>query len=67
MNTVEHIYGRGVAMRLRTEKAIMEQYTRLPGLPSSRLGLETVMGTDGDLDFDDVLNGKKPIDDVIPF
>ena len=45
-------------MRLKTEKEVLAtQAARLPGLPSSRVGLETVLGTDETIDFEDVLNG----------
>ncbi|CAK4081292.1 unnamed protein product [Aphanomyces euteiches] len=56
MNTVEQIYGKAAAMRLRTEKMLLEQNTRLPGLPSSRAGLDTILGNDDVIDFTDVLN-----------
>lgn len=45
-------------MRLKTEKEVLStQAARLPGLPSSRVGLETVLGTDETIEFEDVLNG----------
>ncbi|KDO35729.1 hypothetical protein SPRG_18875 [Saprolegnia parasitica CBS 223.65] len=56
MNSVEQIYGKAAAMRLRTEKIMLEQHVRLPGLPSSRVGLDTLMGNDDTLDFADILN-----------
>ncbi|ETW06528.1 hypothetical protein H310_02758 [Aphanomyces invadans] len=56
MRSVEQIYGKAAAMRLRTEKILLEQHTRLPGLPSSRCGLDTVLGNDDTLDFTDILN-----------
>ncbi|TMW68648.1 hypothetical protein Poli38472_006116 [Pythium oligandrum] len=56
MATVEQVYGKAAAMRLRTEKAVMEQFGRLPGLPSSRIGLDTVTGADEELNFSDFLN-----------
>lgn len=57
MKTVQDIYGSAAAMRLRTERKVLSRYTRLPGLPSSYIGLDTLMGTDMDFDFEDVLNG----------
>ncbi|CAH0477059.1 unnamed protein product [Peronospora belbahrii] len=56
MATVEQIYGKAAAMRLRTEKSVLEQFTRLPGLPSSHAGLDTLMGTDEQIEFTDFLN-----------
>ncbi|POM57969.1 hypothetical protein PHPALM_37447 [Phytophthora palmivora] len=50
MATVEQVYGKGAAMRLRTEKA------RLPGLPSSHAGLDTLTGADEQIEFTDFLN-----------
>jgi len=38
------------------EQHIVAQFQRLPGLKSSLLGLETLMGTDEDIEFDDYLN-----------
>jgi hypothetical protein len=80
MATVEQVYGKGAAMRLRTEKAVLEQFTvsrtvssssldgirnahgrslsqRLPGLPSSHVGLDTLTGADEQIEFTDFLNG----------
>lgn len=52
------LYGVAAAMRLKTEKEVLAtQAARLPGLPSSRVGLETVLGTDETIEFEDVLNG----------
>lgn len=34
---------------------------RLPGLPNSYTGLETMLGIDEDLDVEDVLNGASPV------
>ncbi|KAJ0408105.1 hypothetical protein P43SY_002075 [Pythium insidiosum] len=56
MATAEQIYGKGAAMRLRTEKAVMEQFGRMPGLPSSHVGLDTITGADEEITFNDFLN-----------
>ena len=56
LDTVERLYGSAAAMRLNCEKEAVSKQLRLPGLPSSMLGLETVMGQDTDLDFSDYLN-----------
>ncbi|TYZ65437.1 hypothetical protein PybrP1_011716 [[Pythium] brassicae (nom. inval.)] len=56
MATVEQVYGKAAAMRLRTEKAVMEQFGRMPGLPSSHAGLDTITGADQEIEFADFLN-----------
>ncbi|KAI9908431.1 hypothetical protein PsorP6_003766 [Peronosclerospora sorghi] len=56
MATVEQVYGKAAAMRLRTEKAVLEQFTRLPGMPSSHTGLDTLTGADEQIEFSDFLN-----------
>ncbi|CAM9511628.1 unnamed protein product [Chrysoparadoxa australica] len=43
-------------MRLKTEAAAASGVQRLPGLPSSMVGLETLLGKDQDLEFEDVLD-----------
>ena len=58
MATVEKMFGTALTLHLRTEKAILSKYQRLPGLPSSRTGLETILGEDEEIGFADVLSGK---------
>lgn len=59
LDSVARLYGLAAAMRLKTEKEVLSaQAQRLPGLPASRVGLETVLGTDETLDFEDILNGR---------
>ena len=41
---VRNTYGAALPIRLETEAAILSQTERLPGLPSSRLGLEAMNG-----------------------
>jgi len=41
---VRSTYGAALPIRLATEVAILSQTERLPGLPSSRLGLEAMSG-----------------------
>ena len=55
MDTVERIYGSAFAMRLKTERQALGQPHRLPGLPGTRAGLETVLGKDTDVQFEDML------------
>ncbi len=56
LDSVARLYGIGAAMRLKTEKGVLSQVQRAPGLPSSMVGLETVLGTDETIEFEDVLN-----------
>jgi proteasome maturation protein len=55
LDTVRRIYGSGLAMRLKTEAAELSRPLRLPGLPSTLPGLETIMGKDETVDFEDFL------------
>ena len=45
-------------MRLKTEKEILSRIQRPPGLPSSFVALETALGKDETIDFEDILNGE---------
>ena len=53
-------------MRLATEKAMFSRPHRLPGLQSSNISLETVMGTDSTIDFTDFLNGEIFVITMLP-
>ncbi len=57
LDAVRRMYGSGLAMRLQTE--VMEarsMRTRLPGMPqASNAGLETLLGRDETIDFEDFL------------
>lgn len=57
LDTVRRIYGSHMAMRLATEKETFSRNRRLPGLESSNIALQTLMGTDETVDFQDFLNG----------
>jgi hypothetical protein len=57
LDTVRRMYGSHMAMTLATEKEIFSRMRRLPGLETSNVGLETVMGVDESIDFPDFLNG----------
>jgi hypothetical protein len=62
LDDVRRIYGSGLAMRLATERQMASKVGgRLPGMESSSVDssniiLETLMGTDIKLDFQDVLS-----------
>lgn len=51
-----------MAMRLATEKETFSRARRLPGLESSNIALQTLMGSAESVDFVDFLNGK-----IFPF
>jgi len=59
LDTVARLYGVAAAMRLKTEKEILSRIQRPPGLPSSHVALETVLGKDETIEFEDILNGKQ--------
>lgn len=62
IDCVRRIYGSGLAMRLATERQMASKVGgRLPGMEgaivdSSNIALETLLGTDTKLDFQDVLS-----------
>ena len=55
-------YGLHAPLRFCMERNILAQCGRHPGLPSSYIGLHTVMGTDDRLDFEDVLGVDNPVE-----
>jgi len=57
--TLAKIYGRSMPMKLIMEERVLAQYHRLPGLPSSHVGLETLLGLDEEIEFGDYLNLKE--------
>ena len=59
LDTVRKIYGSHLAMQLATERETFSRMRRLPGLESSNIALQTMMGTDESIDFCDFLNGEK--------
>ena len=59
LDAVRRTYGSHMAMRLATERAIFSQPLRLPGLPSSRIAMDTITGDDSMVDFADYLNGTQ--------
>lgn len=67
LDGVRRLYGSGLAMTLATERQIHSNNGgRLPGMPESKLALDTVMGNHCVLDFGDVLGRPEnnPIDIV---
>ena len=49
------VYGAHLPMAMRMEMETLAKVQRLPGLPSSRVGLECLMGRDETIDFEDFL------------
>lgn len=50
--------GKSAAVRMCMEERILAQFQRLPGLPSSLIGLETLLGKDSEFGFEDYLDGR---------
>jgi hypothetical protein len=48
-------YGMHLPMRIRMELDILSQAKRLPGIRSSNIGAETILGRDETIDFEDFL------------
>eukprot|EP01113_Clastostelium_recurvatum_P025985 TRINITY_DN311_c0_g1_i3.p1 TRINITY_DN311_c0_g1~~TRINITY_DN311_c0_g1_i3.p1 ORF type:complete len:146 (+),score=35.91 TRINITY_DN311_c0_g1_i3:23-439(+) len=53
---LRRVYGSHMVQRLQIERHILTQFQRLPVLETSFVGLETVLGTDEDIGFEDYLN-----------
>jgi hypothetical protein len=58
LDNVNRSYGSSLAMRLATEKEMFSHSHRLPGLESSNISLQTLLGKDEIIEFADVLNGN---------
>lgn len=56
--TVERVYGAGMGLRLRMERAILSQVSR-PVLPNSMSGLDTIMGRDETIEWEDIMGDPK--------
>uniref|UniRef100_A0A0G4I9P7 Proteasome maturation factor UMP1 n=1 Tax=Chromera velia CCMP2878 TaxID=1169474 RepID=A0A0G4I9P7_9ALVE len=56
------VYGTHAPIRHKMECGMLAQCGRLPGLPSSLVGLQTRLGLDEKIDFEDVLGVEKPED-----
>ena len=46
-------------MQMKMEASILSQVRRLPGLPSSHVGLDTLLGRDTTIDFEDYLGDPR--------
>jgi hypothetical protein len=58
MEMARRTYGSHLAMTLATERQMLNRDHRLPGLKSSRIHMDTLLGDDCQIDFTDFLNGK---------
>mmetsp|Transcript_85918 Transcript_85918/g.170540 ORF Transcript_85918/g.170540 Transcript_85918/m.170540 type:complete len:152 (+) Transcript_85918:56-511(+) len=50
------VFGQHAPLRTKMERELLSQFQRLPGLPSSLVGLETFMDTDETIEFEDIFN-----------
>ncbi|CAK0798656.1 unnamed protein product [Prorocentrum cordatum] len=51
------VFGQHAPIRAKMERELMAQFQRLPGLPSSMMGLETVLGLDTTIEWEGCPNG----------
>lgn len=58
LDQVRRTHGSHMAMRLATEKENFSRLRRLPGLESSNVALQTLMGESESVDFPDFMNSK---------
>lgn len=54
------VYGAALPMRRMMDRQTLSQFHRLPGLPSSQLGIELLDRKDEKIDFADFLNIETP-------
>ncbi|PFH31840.1 proteasome maturation factor ump1 protein [Besnoitia besnoiti] len=59
------LYGLHAPLRLKMEREMCAMTQRLPGLPSSLWGLQTLMGLDEEISAEDYLNREKPDEDEL--
>ncbi len=52
-------YGIHAPLRHKMDRTMLAQSQRLPGLRSSLIGLQTVMGLDEKIEFEDYLGGTR--------
>eukprot|EP00437_Effrenium_voratum_P019829 CAMPEP_0181460446 /NCGR_PEP_ID=MMETSP1110-20121109/33344_1 /TAXON_ID=174948 /ORGANISM="Symbiodinium sp., Strain CCMP421" /LENGTH=156 /DNA_ID=CAMNT_0023584995 /DNA_START=8 /DNA_END=476 /DNA_ORIENTATION=- len=50
------VFGQHAPLKAKMERELLSQFQRLPGLPSSLVGLETVMDMDDTIEFEDIMN-----------
>lgn len=59
--SAQRVYGGAAAMEMRLDRAILSQFQRGPGLESSFAGLDSLLGRDETLGFEDYLNGEAAV------
>ena len=57
IESIRQVYGIHMAMRLATEQKLTSRQHRLPGLESSTIGQDILMGTDRSIDVGDIYEG----------
>eukprot|EP00199_Chlamydomonas_sp_CCMP681_P005104 CAMPEP_0119104090 /NCGR_PEP_ID=MMETSP1180-20130426/2397_1 /TAXON_ID=3052 ORGANISM="Chlamydomonas cf sp, Strain CCMP681" /NCGR_SAMPLE_ID=MMETSP1180 /ASSEMBLY_ACC=CAM_ASM_000741 /LENGTH=136 /DNA_ID=CAMNT_0007088761 /DNA_START=75 /DNA_END=485 /DNA_ORIENTATION=+ len=67
LQMLRDVYGEAMPMRMHIERQILSKFQRLPGIPSSQLGLEALTGTLDEFGFESFLglpehSGEKPAD-----
>lgn len=55
LQTLRNLYGSAFPARLEIERQILSKFQRLPGVPSSNLGLEALTGRLEDFSFESYL------------
>jgi proteasome maturation protein len=66
LNMLRDLYGVATPAKQQIERSILERFQRLPGLPSSKLGLESLTGSLDDFTFDSFLGLPHDSDTVGP-
>ena len=56
MEMLQNVYGSALPARMQIERQLLERVGRLPGIPSSKLGLQSLTGTLDDFSFEAYLN-----------
>ena len=58
------VLGIQAPLKMMTELQVASKIGRLPCLPSSRLMLDVLRGTNEDISFDDILNNQREFGEV---
>lgn len=64
LHMARSVLGIQAPLKLKTELQIASKMGRLPCLPSSRLMLDVLRGTNEDISFDDILNNPREFGEV---
>ncbi len=65
LQMLRDVYGEALPLRMHIEEQILNRFHRLPGLPSSKLGLESLTGTLDEFSFESYL-GLPEQSEVLP-